>query len=553
MAGEDLVLKISADTSAVASGLAPMTTALDTLEQNADAAGRQLSTLDGLKVAPAVDDTGLKSAATSLDALDQSASGVGDTLGELNKDKVSPPVDTTTMGKLEDAAKDAGTQLGELADPVTLTVRQQAIERAQERIEELKDEIAEDVEMGVDTKDALREMSTLERSVRELTEDPQEIDVEVNPDDADFAFESMAKLKRGVRGLTDAALELGDGVKAIPDLVSAGVGSFTTLNATVESFQQKQQAAGKAIGGFGSTLSGVTGFLAGPWGLGIAAGITLLGAFAGSMGEAEQATKDFADSLNYEAGALDRSNRQKAAKQLLDSGALDAAKKLGLSTDDLVTGLIEQKDVYDALTEAEYSKLFAANLAAKGMDENRKNVDTLVLGYRKLLPSMEDSADKQKTLNDAIGKSGDTTKAAAEGVGALADANTDAASSLRLHEEVWTSFSKDIHDAQSELDKLVEGLDLFNGRAATADEATASYEQSLDDLTAAIKENGKTTKDHGKTLDLTTKRVATIRPSSSRLRRTSPNSRRRAWTTWPPAESRRRRSWATTRHNANPL
>jgi hypothetical protein len=514
---EDLILKISADTAAVASGLAPMTTALDNLKTGADEAGDKLSTLDGLTVAPTVDDAGLKSAATSLDTLDTAASGVSDTLTELSRDKVSPPVDASAIGRLKDSATDAGKQLGKLADPVTLTVREQAIERAQDRIEDLKDEIAEQVEMGVDTKDALREMSTLERTVRELTEEPQTIDVEVNPEDADFAFESMAKLKRGVRSLTDAVISAGDGIKALPDLVSAGVGSFTTLNASMSEFLEKQQAVGAQAGRFTSGLGRVTGFLAGPWGLAIAGGITVLGAMVGKMNEADEATKDFAKSLDYQTGALDRNNRVKAANELASKGLLTTIQSLGLSTKDFVDALAGDElalaRVHAQLTEiealhpgaiGEQGLGFAAGGAVdlQVVDDTLTKVNTLREEFGILTSTTSDAAQNQRILADAIdGVAGPATTTAAA-IDTLAGGLSDTGGALTSHEALWLDYSARIGEAQSELDKLVDSLDLFNGRTATAREATAKYEEDVDALTQALKDNGATTKDYGKTLDL---------------------------------------------------
>lgn len=70
MAGkDDLVLKISADTTAVASGLKPMSTALDTLEQNAEDAHDALQDLDRTQVDLDVRDQAIKKAKDDIKAL----------------------------------------------------------------------------------------------------------------------------------------------------------------------------------------------------------------------------------------------------------------------------------------------------------------------------------------------------------------------------------------------------------------------------------------------------------------------------------------------------
>ena len=66
---EALVLKVSADTSEVASGLAPMTKALDTLAHEADAAADELRQLDAVDVKLSVRDEALAKARSDIERL----------------------------------------------------------------------------------------------------------------------------------------------------------------------------------------------------------------------------------------------------------------------------------------------------------------------------------------------------------------------------------------------------------------------------------------------------------------------------------------------------
>jgi hypothetical protein len=514
MAGsEDLVLKISADTTAVASGLAPMTDALDKIKTGADATNDQLTKLSGVRVAPTVDDSGLKSAAESMTKLDAKATETSETLADLSRDKVSPAVDVSNVDKLTDAVKESATGLKGLEAPVQLSVRDQAVERAKERIEELKDEIAENVEMGVDTKDALREMSTLERSVKELTDEPQTVDMDVQVDqaDADFAFENMNKLKKGVKGLTEALLSVGDGVGAIPGLVSASLGSLGALNATMVSVQEQQAAAGAETSAFTDKLGDLTGFLTGPWALPIAAGVTLLGAFASNTSKAADETKKMSEAVDYQSGALDRNNRVKAAQMLLDQRSfrgdfVDIAHNIGVEINDMTGALLLQAGSLDKVNAA-FDK-HEAQLRAAGDAQSIYAAD-VVKGQKQqfdaLVATNTASAESQRHINEALNAYTPAADAAASATGSLAssvDGVSISTQNLSSHESTWVSFTARINETRTEMDKLIDSVDLFNGRFATAQEATAQYQEDLDNLTVAIKENGRTTRDHGKTLDL---------------------------------------------------
>lgn len=519
MAGNDLVLKISADTTNVASGLKPMTDALGQMEKNASQAGDQLAKLDAVAVSPTVDDSGLKAAAATFDDMGKKADNAKDTLTDIGQTKIAPPVDASTVEKLKTAADESGKGLKALAEPVTLSVHDQAIQRAQERIKDLKDQIAEDVEMGVDTKPALREISTLERSISELTEDPATIDIEVDSEDADFAFESMGKLKRGVRSLTDAVLEVGDGVKALPSLVSAGVGSFTTLNASMSSFIERQAAAGANVGRFTSNLGKFTSFLAGPWGLAIGGGLVLLSNMINSINDASEATTKFAESLDYSTGAMDRNNRVKAFNELKSRNLLRTIGLLNLSTTEFTKALAGDPvaaqrlvNQLDQLEGAAQSVIATEQKAGAEIDtaqlervdaakKTSERVKLLLANLQELTGAEHGVVLSNQELNAALSDLAPAAGSAATAMTSLAGATTDTGIALSTHEALWLDYTNRINDAQTALDKMIDSLDLFNSRTANARQASSQYQENLDALTKAIKENGRTTRDHGKTLD----------------------------------------------------
>lgn len=90
-------------------------------------------------------------------------------------------------------------------------------------------------------------------------------------------------------------------------------------------------------------LSGALGLVGGPWGAAFIAGTAIVAHFWQEHLKAKQRVEDFTATLDKQTGALTESSREFAAKTLLDAGALDAAKRLGVGLD-LVTDAALGKD-----------------------------------------------------------------------------------------------------------------------------------------------------------------------------------------------------------------
>jgi hypothetical protein len=465
--GDDLVLAVSADTAAFAAGLSPMTKALDALEHDAADADKAVSKLSGLDAAP--DTAGLTKAIGQLDRLADEAEQAGDAVRELD-----------------------GTQ-------VEITVQEQAIRRARDRIDELRDKIAEDVILGVSTKAAEQEITRLQSTVRKLTTEPNKVtvDVEMDAEPLERGVSGVEALREGVNETTQSLGNLGQGFSGVTGLAMAMVPALADLNETLVDMRAQNEAAGKSMGRLGKATQAVTGVMAGPWGLAIAAGVGLLSLWAESEDDAAEATDKFSDSIDVQAGAIDRANRQTAAKKLQDQGILEMAKAIGLSTEDVVSSVLGERDAYERVNGALGTYL-------TGLQANKAASPTWVA-------MVEDTSHKLSVLQLETLGAAEASDVMVEAVGGLADASqlaadamADQAQAMGDQRRMWSQYTEAIGEAQSELDKLIGSLDLYNGRTATAAEATATYEADLDDMNATLKETGKTTRDHGKSLDLST-------------------------------------------------
>lgn len=448
---EDLVLKISADTAAVASGLAPMTRALDNLADEAeqtDDALRDLSRLD-----MDLDTAGVDQAVRALDRLGDEAASTLDAVRELD------------------------------GQDVELDIQEQALRRARDRIDDLYDVIAEGVVLGVDTKAAERELSTLQSTVRRLSARPHTVDVDVDVDQE--GVRGVEALREGVNETTRSLGDLGRGFTGVTGLAMAMVPALADLNETLADHAAKQAEAGRSMSRFGRGAMAVTGIMAGPWGLAIAAGVGLLALWAESSEDAEEATQKFSDSLDFQAGVLDENNRRIVATELQTKGLLDQAREFGVSTSDLVSALLGEADAMARVNEQ------IRNTRLMGVPSDRLN-------------EFAEFSDRVFIMGEGIARASERAAVLELAIGDLGDQAADTAAGLDAHEQAWMSLTRQIDATESELDTLIGTLDLFQGRSATAREATAAYEESLDRMTEALKENGKTTRDHGKTLDLTT-------------------------------------------------
>jgi len=430
--GEDLILKVTADTAGLAQGLAPMTRALTDLETDAQDAENELKSLDNMNVSPTVD----------------------------------------------------------------IDIRTEAIDKAKADIDRLRDEIAHGVTMGLDTKAAQRELSSLESAVRKLADRKEtvEVDVEVDKEAMADALEGVDSLREGALGLGEAVGQLDGTMTGFANVAREMVPALADLNQTMVAMRLRNEAAGVSFGRLGRTVSAVTGVMAGPWGLAIAAGVGLLSGWASSQDSATDATEHFSDAIDYQTGAMDKNNRATAAKKLQDEHLLATAEALGISTEDMVSALTGQREAYDRVTEAIGQKMLRTQADQTASQAWKDQVDEFGHSFFGLTVEMFGSRTESEQFNRAVGNVGGAVDNARFAVGNLSD-------DLTHNADLWADYGKQVGDARKEVDDIVASLDILNGRFVSAREASINYEKSLDDATAAIKENGKAVTKHGEAFD----------------------------------------------------
>ena len=226
------------------------------------------------------------------------------------------------------------------------------------------------------------------------------------------------------KGWNDA---LGKGAGAIGDFAG-------TLGAFVKGDLPRGETAMKGLKGAGEGLLGIFG---GPWGLAIGAAAGVVGYLADQHFKAKKAEEEHAayqkslkDSLDETTGAITEQTSKLIENQLTESGALQAAKELNLTTQTMVDAAqgnadaqarvksvtdgamrsaIESTDAWDrvggALEAAGYNSLDLA----EAMGGNKEKMEELsgVTGFmhketRELESAVANTRDKYGTLIDSV-------------------------------------------------------------------------------------------------------------------------------------------------------
>lgn len=94
----------------------------------------------------------------------------------------------------------------------------------------------------------------------------------------------------------------------------------------------------------GTRMLGLGSILMGPWGIALAAGATALTIFAAKQGDAARSVDALKATLDEQTGAITDNSREWAIKELSDSGALQAAKDLGLNLGLVTDAALGNKD-----------------------------------------------------------------------------------------------------------------------------------------------------------------------------------------------------------------
>lgn len=256
---------------------------------------------------------------------------------------------------------------------------------------------------------------------------------------------SFAAVAGGVWAVNKAAA----GIKATTD-------AFEHLTTAVQSFS-KDGGKGRAA------LGSLSGFLTGPWGAALLVGGAALAVWAKHQADARARVEDMRRSLDEQTGAITKNSRELAYQNLVQRNAIRDAKLLGLNLQDL--------------TEAALGNVAAQERINSQMDAARARFQNAGRGA-------EAYGDALENVDQALGSQNrELVKARSE----LEDAQAAGVVATDTTEDLTAATVKNTDALEDNVDKLSEREGLLNRRSAERD-----FEQSIDDLTASVKENGRT-------------------------------------------------------------
>lgn len=206
-----------------------------------------------------------------------------------------------------------------------------------------------------------------------------------------------------------------------------------------------------SVAGAGSAAKGIGAFLAGPWGLAIAAAVALTASFASAQADAEAAADGLRATLDKQTGAITRATRQQVIENLAKSGALQLAKELGLNTEELTNAVLGGAEAtrvyYDRQVQLAggYQKVDGrySSLITK-LGEGAAAVDAAQVGFEDMRTAMGEAGNE---MDDTTGKV-DKQITALQKLADQLQAQTDPVFAL-------IKAQKDMRDAQTEYNKAV--------------------------------------------------------------------------------------------------
>lgn len=308
----------------------------------------------------------------------------------------------------------------------------------------------------------------------------------------DGALPIITRLSSGFSQMRSGAGEAVRGIRSFSDeFVIAranGVGAFNAIG----------EAAVPALGGIKSMAKGagtaLLGAVGGPAGLAVTAGLAAityaLSAYAEKQAEANALADEYARNLDAMTGALNQSARELAATKLQEAGALEAYKRLGGASKDLVdalAGVPEAQERVNAVladVDDQYSRYrFHQTEFLKATGKTVNDMRVLATGahvVREAMGEQSEAIETAKARQEELAEAGV----------AVNDSQTDMAAAVE-------SATSEVDDQTEALNDLIKAMSKAAGNALSLRDAQRNYEEALVNANKTLAENGQT-------LDITT-------------------------------------------------
>lgn len=285
------------------------------------------------------------------------------------------------------------------------------------------------------------------------------------------ANDALREMVQLLTGLVDWYGNLDGGVQGTVLVLGIALGAVLILGGTMLLAVPKIAAFKLALTQLNTTMS-KTALVGGGVGLAITAAVAILGAFASSAADAKATTDELVGSLDAQTGAFTDNSRAIVANKLLESGAADTAKAMGVSLDTLTDAAFGNKDAIAELADAKAK--FQANPFDPTTDVYA--LDRLNSSVTGLQGQVEKAPGQWEDLKAATAGAAGTAQSAAP---------------------TYETLSDKVDGVVKSVSDLAGELDALNGKNLDARDAARNLEAAYDDFDAALKKNGKT-------LDITT-------------------------------------------------
>ncbi|TAK97610.1 MAG: phage tail tape measure protein, partial [Rhodospirillaceae bacterium] len=244
--------------------------------------------------------------------------------------------------------------------------------------------------------------------------------------------------------------------------VMAGVVGGVAVALAAYSVAMKVAAAAQGTWTTATKLASLT--LGGPWRMALTAAAIGLGYLLQQHQKAASRVAELTEAIKADSGAFGENTRQKIVNSLESDGVLKAAQSLGIALPDLTNALLgnadAQKRVNDTLDYAKNTGVWKSGDIGE-YAANLKRVQDAMSGGTGSAKEAMAAYQRQK---DAIAEASKATDGDRKSVDSLTEAQK----------------------------RMQAALDSSNNRLLAAHQAESAYYAAVDDMTAALKENGHT-------------------------------------------------------------
>jgi len=265
--------------------------------------------------------------------------------------------------------------------------------------------------------------------------------------------------------------------------VATAVPKLQALQKTVVDLRGGQSLLGRALGGTASILTG-------PWGLAIAGAVTVLGLWVKAQGDAKKRADEVSATLDQQTGAVTDNTREWALNQLATAGAVDRAKKLGIELNTLVDAAMDPTGEAARELARRYDELRAA--AEESSDDTTKAAGSFSIAGDAMKFMSEDALALGNVLRELGIVQGDVAAGqdkVADRIAAGVTATEDASDAHDIYNSVLRDGNRLVEDGAAAVDELARALKDLNGPALDAEAAESRYQETLDEVNAAIAEH----------------------------------------------------------------